>query len=416
MAGSGKGEADVIGVRGTAEPADLTDVRTTNLAVVLRYVRAHAPCSRADIAASTGLNKATVSSLVADLVERRLLRETGLAGNRIGRPAAMLVLESRPYAAVGLEVGADHLAAVAIDLTGERLLSWRRAFPGLSASAGRAEAAVAALAGRVVAKLTAQDRRILGLTVAVPGLVTAAGGVRFAPHLGWSDLDLRAALTKALRRPAFDIVVDNDANLAALAEHRSGPHAGTPDLVTLLGGVGIGAGIIADGRLVRGGQGFAGQIGHLQLDPAGPLCRCGRRGCLEAYAGLPALIRAALPDAEADGAVTDFAPELERITALARSGDERAVRALADGGSRLGHAVSVLTDLLDPRVVVLGGAFATLSPWLLPAVEAEVKARAVAPGDTGRVVAATPEGGSAAAGGAALALDRLEAGHLPARG
>ena len=180
--------------------------------------------------------------------------------------------------------------------------------------------------------------------------------------------------------------------------------------------MGIGAGIVADGRLVRGGQGFAGQIGHLQLDPSGPLCRCGRRGCLEAYAGLPALIRAALPDTEADGAVTDFAPELERMTALARSGDEVVVRALADGGSRLGHAVSVRTDLLDPRVVVLGGAFATLSPWLLPAVEAEVKARAVAPGDTGRVVAATPEDGSAAAGGAALALDRLEAGHLPPRG
>ena len=415
MAGSGKGEADVIGGRGAAEPADLTDVRTTNLAVVLRHVRAHAPCSRADIAASTGLNKATVSSLVADLLDRRLLRETGLAGNRIGRPAAMLQIESRPYAAVGLEVGADHLAAVAIDLTGERLLSWRRAFPGLTASAGRAEAAVAALAGRVVAKLTAQDRTVLGLTVAVPGLVTATGGVRFAPHLGWSDLDLRAALTRALRRPEFDIVVDNDANLAALAEHRSGPHAGVADLVTLLGGVGIGAGIVADGRLVRGGQGFAGQIGHLQLDPGGPLCRCGRRGCLEAYAGLPALIRAALPDAEADGAVTDFAPELERMTALARSGDDVVVRALADAGSRLGHAVSVLTDLLDPRVVVLGGAFATLSPWLLPAVEAEVKARAVAPGDTGRVVVATPEGGSAAAGGAALALDRLEAGHLPGR-
>jgi predicted NBD/HSP70 family sugar kinase len=391
----------------------LTDVRTTNLAVVLRYVRTHAPCSRADIAASTGLNKATVSSLVADLLERRLLRETGMAENRIGRPAAMLTLESRPYAAIGLEVGADHLVAIAVDLTGERLLSWRRAFPGLGGTAGRAEAAVAALAGRVVAKLTAQGRQILGLTVAVPGLVTAAGGVRFAPYLGWSDLDLKPALTKALRRPEYDIVVDNDANLAALAEHRSGAYAGTPDLIALIGGVCIGAGLIADGRLVRGGQGFAGQVGHLQLDPAGPLCRCGRRGCLEAFAGLPALVRNALPDTVADGPVTDFAPELERITALAAAGDEVATRALSEGGSRIGQAVSVLADVLDPHVVVLGGAFATLSPWLLPAVEAEVKARAV-PGEAGHVVVSTLDPGSAAAGGAALALDRLESGRLPA--
>jgi predicted NBD/HSP70 family sugar kinase len=405
---------DVIGTRGTAQPADLTDVRTTNLAVVLRYVRTHTPCSRADIAANTGLNKATVSSLVADLLERRLLRETGMAGNRIGRPAALLMLESRPYAAVGIEVAADHLAAVALDLDGGRLLSWRRSFPGLDAPPGRAEAAVAALAGRVAAKLTGQGRRILGLTVAVPGSVTTAGGVRFAPHLGWADLDLRPALLKTLRHPAYDVAVDNDANLAALAEHRSGPHAGTPDLVALIGGAGVGAGVIAAGRLIAGDRGLAGQIGHLQLDPGGPLCRCGRRGCLEAYAGLHALIRRALPDPDADGPITDYAPELDRLAALAGAGDGTVVGAFAEAGRRLGQAVSVLTDLLDPRVVVLGGVFADLAPWLLPAAEAEVKARAVVPGEPGRVVVSTLGPGAVAAGGAALALDRLEAGELPA--
>jgi predicted NBD/HSP70 family sugar kinase len=410
----------VIGTSGTAQPADLTDVRTTNLAVVLRYVRTHAPCSRADIAASTGLNKATVSSLVADLLDRRLLRETGMAENRIGRPAAMLTLESRPYAAVGIEVAADHLAAVAVDLGGERLLSWRRSFPGLGATPGRAEAAVASLAARVTGKLTGQGRRILGLTVAVPGAVTATGGVRFAPHLRWSDMELRPALLKALRQPGHEVVVDNDANLAALAEHRAGPYAGTPDLVALIGGVGVGAGIIAGGRLVSGDRGLAGQIGHLQLDPDGPLCRCGRRGCLEAYAGLPALIRGALPDAGTGGPVTDYAPEIDRLTALAGAGDDVTVATLTEAGRRLGHAVSVLADLLDPRVVVLGGTLATLAPWLLPAAEAEVKTRAVAQtpgvGEAGRVVVSTLGDGAVAAGGAALVLDRLESGELPAPG
>src|SRR3954454_12200347 len=133
-AARGGRRADVIGTRRTTQSADLTDVRMTNLAVVLRFVRTHAPCSRADIAASTGLNKATVSSLVTDLLERRLLRETGPAGNRIGRPATMLTLHSEPYAAIGIEVGADRLAAIAVDLTGGRLLSWNRAFPGLTGS------------------------------------------------------------------------------------------------------------------------------------------------------------------------------------------------------------------------------------------------------------------------------------------
>ncbi|MET8153824.1 ROK family transcriptional regulator [Actinoplanes sp. NPDC049668] len=387
----------------------------TNLAVVLRYVRTNAPCSRADIAASTGLNKATVSSLVADLLERQLLRDTGLAENRIGRPAAMLTLQSRPYAAVGIEVAADHLAAVAVDLTGERLLTWRRAYPGLDGVPGRAEAAIAALAGRVVAKMTGQQRRVLGLTVAVPGQVGADGGVHFPAHLGLPDLDLRAALERGLRRPDFEVVVDNAANLAALAEYRTGAEADTPDLITLVGGAGVDAGIITDGRLLRGGRGFAGQVGHLRVDCDGPVCRCGRRGCLEAVAGLPALVRRALPDTEADGPVTDYAPELERITALARAGDARVTEVLADTGRLLGRGVSILAELLDPLAVVLGGTFATLAPWLLPAVEAEVKSRTAAPGDLGfRVTVSTLHADAAATGGAMLALDRLEAGHLPA--
>ncbi|MET0494101.1 MAG: ROK family protein [Actinoplanes sp.] len=390
-------------------------MRTTNLAVVLRYVRTHAPCSRADIAASTGLNKATVSSLVSDLLDRRLLLETGMAENRIGRPAAMLTLQSAPYAAIGLEVAADHLTAVAVDLTGARLLSWRRAYAGLGA--GRAEAAIAALAGRVVAKMIGQDRQVLGVTVGVPGLVTATGGVRFAPHLGWPDLDLGPALARALHHPSYDVVVETDANLAALAEFRNGAWADTPDLVTLLGGAGVGAGIVADGRLLRGSRGLAGQIAHLPVDADGPLCRCGRRGCLQEVTGLPALVRRALPDTEADGTIVDYTPEIERMVALADAGDATVTRALAEAGGHLGQAVSVLVDLLDPQVVVLGGSFAALGPWLLPAVEAEVKSRAVAPGESGcRIVVSTLHPDATALGGAALTLDRLEAGQLPPAG
>ncbi|GAA3957585.1 xylose repressor [Amorphoplanes auranticolor] len=403
----------MISTHGMTRPADLSDVRTTNLAVVLRFVRTHAPCSRADIAASTGLNKATVSSLVTDLLERRLLRETGLTENRIGRPASMLTLQSRPYAAIGIEVAADHLVAIAVDLTGERLLTWRRAYPGLDGTPGRAEAAVAALAGRVVAKMAAQERRVLGLTVAAPGLVAPGGGVRFAPHLGRAELDLGAALERGLRHPEFEVVIDSAANLAALAEYRGGADADTPNLLALIGGVEIGVGIVAEGRALRGHRGFAGQAGHLQVDCTGPACRCGRQGCLEAVAGLPALVRRTLPDTEQDGPVVDFAPELDRIAALAGNGDAQVTKALTEIGTMLGRGVTMLAELLDPQVVVLGGSFATLAPWLLPAVEAELASRA--PGDIGcRVTASTLHPDGAALGGAMLALDRLEAGKLPA--
>src|SRR3954470_12834261 len=147
------------------QPADFAAVRATNLAVVLRHVRNAAPCSRADIAVATGLNKATVSSLVVELIERRLVRETGLTENRVGRPATMIVLDGGSYAAVGIEIGADHLTAVALDLAGEEVVSWRRAFT----PSPRSVSTIAALAARVIAKVDGTGRTVLGVTVGVPG-------------------------------------------------------------------------------------------------------------------------------------------------------------------------------------------------------------------------------------------------------
>ncbi|MFC0528908.1 ROK family protein [Phytohabitans kaempferiae] len=396
------------------QPADFADVRATNLAVVLRHVRTHAPCSRADIAAATGLNKATVSSLVADLIERRLLRETGLAEHRIGRPATMLVLDGQPYAAIGMEVSADHLTAVAVDLAGEQLLSWRRAFTGTETAAGKAVSTIAALASRAASRVAAQGRQVLGVTVGVPGLVDADGAVRLATGLGWRDVELRADLVRALRDPKYDVAVDNDANLSALAEHRYGAFAGTANLVYLTGELGIGAGVVVDGRLLRGGRGFSGEIGHLQLDPGGPLCPCGRVGCLEALAGVRAIIQRVLPEAEADGPVTDFAPEIDEVVRRARRDDAATVDALAAVGRHLGHGVSILANLVNPDVVVLGGNFVPLAPWILPAAQAELAVRAVAPDAGGcRIVASGLAQGAAATGGAARALAAVDAGHLP---
>jgi predicted NBD/HSP70 family sugar kinase len=396
------------------QPADFADVRATNLAVVLRHVRANAPCSRADIAAATGLNKATVSSLVADLIERRLLRETGLAEHRIGRPATMLVLDGQPYAAIGMEVAADHLTAVAVDHAGEQLLFWRRAFTGTETPAGKSVSTIAALASRAASRVAGQGRQVLGVTVGVPGLVDADGAVRLSSGLVWHDVELRADLVRALRDPKYDVAVDNDANLSALAEHRYGAYAGTPNLVYLTGELGIGAGVVVDGRLLRGGRGFSGEIGHLQLDPGGPQCPCGRVGCLEALAGVRAIIQRILPDAEVDGPVTDFAPEIEEVLRRARRADAATLGALTAVGRHLGHGVSILANLVNPDVVVLGGNFVPLAPWLLPAAEAELAARTVAPEAGGcKLVASALGPGAAATGGAARALAAVDAGHLP---
>lgn len=397
------------------QPTDLGDVRVANRAVVLRHVRVHAPCSRADIAARTGLNKATVSSLVTELIDRRLLRETGLTENRIGRPATMLVLDGEPYAGLGIEVGVDELVAVAVDLGGHRLLTWRRAFAAPAATPDETVRALTALARRAIGRLTGEGRAVLGLTVGVPGLVDPAGCVPLSPALGWRDVPLAEQVRAALRDPGLAVAVENEANLAALAEQRHGAHAGAGDLVHLTGGAGIGAGVISGGRLLRGGRGFAGQIGHLSLDPAGPRCACGQAGCLEALTGLPAVVRRLLPDTVAEGPVTDFLPEVERIRALAAQGDPGVRAGLAETGRHLGRAAAVLADLLDPEAVLVGGHFAALGPWLLPAARAELAARTSAPEAGGcRLEASTLGGAAAALGGATVALATVESGRLPA--
>ncbi|MGV9766382.1 ROK family transcriptional regulator [Micromonospora tulbaghiae] len=389
--------------------ADLGDVRVTNRAAVLRHVRRHAPCSRADVAAHTGLNKATVSSLVAELIEHGLLRETGLTENRVGRPATMLVLDGSRYAGLGLRVGADELVAVAAGLGGDQVLTWRRAFPAVTAGPEETVKALAALTRRAVTRIGA-GRTVLGLTVAVPGLVDPDGGVPAAPALGWRGVPLAASVRRALRDPGFPVAVDTEANLAVLAERRHGPYAATTDLVHLTGGPAIGAGLISGGRLLRGGRGFAGDVGHLPLAADGPACDCGRRGCLTALLGVDAVIRRLLPDT---GPVTDHLPEIERIQALARAGDEPVRTGLTEIGRLLGQAVSVLAGLLDPEVVVVGGHLAALAPWLLPAAHAEIAARTPVPPGV-RLEASTLGSAAGALGGATAALATVEAGRLPA--
>jgi predicted NBD/HSP70 family sugar kinase len=442
-----KAGAELITMQTGPQPADFADVRATNLAVVLRHVRTHAPCSRADIAATTGLNKATVSSLVADLIDRRLLRESGLTEHRIGRPATMLVLDGAPYAAVGLEIDADHLTAVAIDLAGGQLLSWRRSLTtgggradwsrdgraregtrggpphddgplpaAPPVSPGRAVSAIAALAGRAVNRLTAQGRQVLRLTVAVPGLVGADGVVRVAANLGWRDVDLRGDLLRALRNPDYDVAVENDANLAALAEFRYGAFAGTANLIHITSEVGVGAGVIVEGRLIRGGNGFSGELGHVQLDPDGAECRCGRRGCLEAMTSAAAIVAKVLPEVAKEGSPADLATEIDEVVRRARQGDRATIEVLAQAGRHLGQGVALLANLINPEVVALGGNFVPLAPWLLPAAEAELFARVLAPAGGGcRLVASALGHGAAATGGAARALDEVDAGRLPSR-
>jgi predicted NBD/HSP70 family sugar kinase len=402
---------DRAGAGSAAEPTDQLAVRRANLTRTLRYIRANGPRSRAAIAAATGLHKTTVSSLVDELATRRLVREIGLEYSGVaGRPGRGVAL-SPDLGAVGIEINVDYLAVHGCDLTGRTVIQKRIAFNAMHGDVERCLDDLTGVARRSLAELARRGVAPVGLTVGVPGLVdTARGVVVLAPNLGWRDVPVAARLADALT-PGLWIGVDNDANLAALAEYTGGVAAGTDDLVYLTGEVGVGGGVILGGRLLRGADGFSGEIGHLPVDPNGSRCGCGQVGCWETKVGLAELVRQATPDA-AYGLSQDSVPDPEeRIREVARriaAGDRAAITAVAEIGRWLGHGGAVLVNLFNPRVIVLGGYFAEFADHLIPAAQANLAGLAMASTARRCHFVASHFGFTAAArGGAGVVVNRM---------
>jgi predicted NBD/HSP70 family sugar kinase len=365
---------------GRALPDTQQGMRRRNLARVMHTVSAEGPLSRAAIASRIGLTRAAVSTLVDELIRFGLLQELGPERpGRVGRPGSALAVSDRGPAGVGAEVGVDHLAACVVDLRGEvRARAVRH-----GTNRGRAPEPVAkdlgALISEVVAEAEQQGLRPTGLAVAVPGLIARDGRtVVRAPNLDWHGTDLTALLPGRL--PS---AVDNEANLGALAELWLGE--GTPpNFLHVSAEIGIGAAVVVGGRLLRGTRGFAGELGHVPVEPEGPACPCGGRGCLEQYAGEEAVLRAAgLPAGEKGVGL---------LARRAAAGDEAVRQALRQAGWALGVALTGAVNLLDPEAVVLGGALSALAPWLLPSLEAELARRTAGPACPVTVSRLGPEG------------------------
>jgi len=427
-------------------PVRQRSLRTHNLGLVLRHVATSTrPVSRADVAAATGLTKATVSTLVDELLAGSLLAEVDPAPRTgAGRPAVGLRLASQGPAGLGLEINIDYLAACVVDLTGrerhrELLRGDLRGRPAPAILDDLADLARAAMAAA-----TAEQLVVAGVALAAPGLV-ADGVVRLAPNLDWRDLDVRAELTA--RGLPEDLTVDNEANLAAVGELHAradiDPAAARASFLYISGEIGVGAGIVLGGELFRGARGFGGELGHITIRPDGVHCRCGARGCLEAYANQEALLRYAgltgavrLADGDGNGGAPGSVASLgtsgssdtagstgsgddgavaasmlddggvARLAALARAGAHPALLALEQAGSALGVAAADVVNLLDVGLIVLGGIYAPLAPWLVEPMQREINERVMAAEYAPVVVEASLLGASATVVGAAGSVVR----------
>lgn len=342
-------------------------LRERNLELVARAVyEVPEPLSRAGVAAATGLARATVSTLVDQLVAAGLVRELpAVTGGRAGRPAVPLVPAPRSVVGLGLEVNVDYLGVRVLDLTGDVVTE--RVVPGAlhdsdpTVVLGR----LGDLAREVSDGVAAAGMTVAGARLALPGLVDPRTGLlEVAPNLGWSSLEP----VPLLGLGDLDVRVANEAKLAALAELAGDADLAAPDsFIFVSGDVGIGAAIVVDRALFLGERGWNGEIGHVVVDPAGPRCSCGAFGCLEQYAGKEAMMRAA-------GLPPD-APLEALVTLLSDAGADAAV---LPAGRALGSALADFVNLLDVSTIVLGGAYTELLPWLRADVEAVLDDRVLA--------------------------------------
>ncbi|WP_409485308.1 ROK family protein [Arsenicicoccus dermatophilus] len=340
--------------RGAGSPSAL---RRANYERVIDTLRFRGAMTQAALARATGLSPATVSNLVRALGDEGLVTTDPTTSS--GRRAVRVALARKELAvAVGIDVGRRHVRLLLAAEDGSVL---GESYEGIAAGHGpeRCLVLMDSMLDRTLADAGVSRSELVGAGVGIPGPIDARTGVvgHAAVLPEWVGLELRPALAERLAMP---VVVDNDANLGALAEHRWGDHSGADHLVFVKVASGIGAGLVLGGQVHRGQIGITGELGHLQVQPFGPVCRCGNRGCLETVAAIPTMLSAL-------AASTGRTPRTSELLQLVQARDLAALRVLEDAGLALGQVLGGLCNLLNPEVVLLAGPLTGVGDLLLAA-------------------------------------------------
>ncbi len=387
--------------RRTGTGTNQEGVRRHNLAAMLRQVHLSGTVSRAELTAAMGLNRSTIGGLVAELMSLGVTTvgdappDVRQSRQGAGRPSAYVALAPDGPYVVAVDLGVDRVEVARVGLGG---VIHQRSHGRVDtrAEAWQVGAEIAALA-RAVVRDAPRGAALLGIGMSVPGLVRRSDGlVRLAPNLGWVDVSAGSIILAAL---GLDVPISlaNDADLGALAEHGRGVGVGIDDLIFVSGNVGVGAGIIAGGHRLEGAGGYAGEIGHLVLDPDGAACHCGNRGCWETEVGAHAIARAI-------GCSTDDVASLHEVL----DGFAEPTPALRVIGRRIGEGLAGVLNVFNPRIVVLGGYFRSLHRLVYEDIAAGVAA-ATLPAPLESVTLTPPGlgGDSVLLGAAEMALEPL---------
>lgn len=384
-------------------------------AEVIRALRRQGHISRTEISNITGWSKAKASQEIRSMVDKGYLIEVGEGVSNGGRKPGLLKINDQLGYVVGIDIGATSLELALADVTGKILQRVSdtadvRTKPDVLLSR------CVELAMEMTRAQGGSPDQILGIGVGVPGPVDFSHGALVAPPLmpDWENFLIRDFF-KTTFTSAF-AVVDNDVNIMALAEQRAGIGAGVDNFIFVKIGTGIGAGIISNGRIHRGADGCAGDIGHICVDKKGPLCACGNVGCLEAMAAGPAIaVKALQASRNGTSPVLSQMRELnggilrpEDVNAACREGDQSALDIIRESGQMVGETLASLVNFFNPSHVFIGGGIANFGNHLLVAIRRAVLQRSLPLATTHLSISFSSLGAEAGVIGAvALALDYL---------
>jgi len=366
------------------QTGDQTLLRRINLSAIMNHIREEAPVSRTDLAVKTGLNKTTVSSLVNELILDEFVREIGIRSGEIGRPRVMLSINPKAGFILSAEIGVDFILVIATDFEPKVVYQFRQELTLHEEIDVVINKLIELIQGAVEFCLAQGGGKLLGLAVGVPGVVDfSEGRLLFAPNLGWRDVPLQKILQNHFNN--LHITIDNEANMAALGEYYFGSAYKVDDFLYLSSGVGLGGGIVRQGRLFRGVKGMAGEIGHIIMDPNGILCGCGNRGCWETQVSQKALFRyveemldAGTKSLLKDGCDGELMPlSVDKIVESAKQGDKVAIDALTQVAHHLAIGIASLINVLNPKLVVFGGILSAAWEFIKPVLDQDLKVRSL---------------------------------------
>jgi predicted NBD/HSP70 family sugar kinase len=340
-------------------------VKRGNKSIVLQVIKDNTPISRADIAKTTGLNKSTVSSLVSELLVENLIYESGPGESSGGRRPVMLLFNELAGFSIGVDLGVNYMLGILTDLNGNIVKEEKLNFFDLTYE--KIESQLIAMIKSLSMNTPSCKYGVVGIGIGVPGIVNKEGEILLAPNLGWKNINLKTIIEDEFGIP---VIIENEANAGAYGEKKFGVGHAFDNIVYVSAGIGIGVGLILNGELYQGHDGFSGEMGHMTIDVNGLECRCGNKGCWELYASEKTLLNRAEE--------LKLNPQkgkelcLEELMKLADK-DPRSAHLFEEIGTYLGIGINNIINTFNPEQVIIGNRLASAKQWLREPVNKHIK-------------------------------------------